>query len=172
MERPARREPRAARLYFIPRAIRGGQARLVDLLRGYLERAPGWVLLRTRGRRSGLLREVLLPCERWEDGILVISTYGWRSQWIRNIEREPRVEVTCGGWRLPGRAEIVEDPEAKRALVSAHPFFPPAPFAPFHLVLRTLLRPLLVWALRRWVGPRPVVLIRREPAATDPAERP
>jgi deazaflavin-dependent oxidoreductase (nitroreductase family) len=166
MDRPERREPRAARLYFIPRALRRPQARLVDLVRGYLERAPGWVLLQTRGRRSGLPREVLLPCERWEEGLLVISTYGWRSQWIRNLEREPRVEVTCGGWRLPGRAEIVEELEAKRALVSAHPFFPGAPVAPVHFVLRTLLRPLLVRGLCRWVAPRPVVLVRPEEPAT------
>jgi deazaflavin-dependent oxidoreductase (nitroreductase family) len=136
------------------------------MLRGYFERAPGWVLLTTRGRKSGLPREVLLPCERWPEGLLLISTYGWRSHWIRNLEREPRVQVTCGGWVLSGRAEIVEDLESKRALVRAHPFFPAAPFAVVHVVLRTLLRPLLVWLLRVWVGPRPVVLVRPDTPST------
>jgi len=28
-------------------------------------------------------------------------------------------------------------------------------------VLRTILRPLLVFAMRRWVAPRPLVVIRR-----------
>jgi deazaflavin-dependent oxidoreductase (nitroreductase family) len=159
---PVRREPFAARLHFIPTALRRPQAFLVQLLRGYFERAPGWVLLTTRGRKTGLPREVLLPCERWPDGLLVISTYGWRSHWIRNLEQDPRVRVTCAGWVRHGRAEIVEDVEAKRALVGAHPFFPAAPFAVVHVVLRTLLRPILILLLRGWVTPRPIVVIRPE----------
>lgn len=155
-----RREPFAARLHFVPRALRRPQATLVRWLRRYFEQAPGWVLLTTRGRKTGARREVLLPCERSRDFVIVISTYGWRSHWIRNLQREPSVEITCAGWRVSGRAEIVEDLDRKRSIVAAHPFFPPAPFAPVHVVARTLLRPLLVGALRRWVTPRPIVLIR------------
>ncbi len=161
MGQSPRGEPFAARLYFIPRALRLPQAALVRLLRRYFERAPGWVLLTTTGRKTGLPREVLLPCERSAEAIIVISTYGWRSQWLRNIQRNPNVRVTCAGWTLEARAEVIEDPDARRAVVSAHPFFPPAPFAIVHLVLRTLLRPLLVLLLRGWVTPRPVVVMRR-----------
>lgn len=155
-----KREPFAAHLHFIPRALRTPQDAVVRIFRGYFERAPGWVLLTTTGRRTGLPREVLLPCERYFDGLLVISTYGWRSHWIRNISRQPEVRVTCGGWVLSGRAEIVVDRQRKLALISANPFFPAAPFVIVHAVLRTLLRPLLVALLRRWVAPRPIVLIR------------
>ncbi len=162
-----RPEPFAARLHWIPRALRGTQGALVQLFRYYFERAPGWVLLTTRGRKTGLPREVLLPCERSPDAIILISTYGWRSDWIRNLKLDPRVRVTCAGWVVPGRAEIVEDLTTKRALISAHPFFAAMPVAPVHLLLRALLRPLLVLFLRRWVGPRPVVLIRAE--TTPPA---
>jgi deazaflavin-dependent oxidoreductase (nitroreductase family) len=133
---------------------------MVRIFRRYFEQAPGWVILTTTGRKSGLPREVLLPCERYSDGLIVISTYGWRSHWIRNISQQPEVRVTCGGWVLSGRAEIVEDRQQKLSLVSANPFFPAAPYAPVHAVLRTLLRPLLVFLLRRWVAPRPIVLIR------------
>jgi hypothetical protein len=105
---------------------------------------------------------VLLPCERAADFLLVISTYGWRSDWIRNIRRDPEVLVSCAGWVASGRAEIVEDLDRKRSLVSAYPFFPAAPVAPVHALLRTLLRPVLVRALRRWVAPRPVVVVRPE----------
>jgi deazaflavin-dependent oxidoreductase (nitroreductase family) len=84
------------------------------------------VLLTTRGRRTGLPREVLLPCTRTEDAIIVISTYGWRSDWIRNLRKTPEVEVTWSGRRLPGRAEVVEEVARKRQLVTDHPFFPPA----------------------------------------------
>ena len=155
-------EPFAARLHFIPRALRAPQNAIVRILRGYFESAPGWVLLTTKGRVTGLPREVLLPCQRYSEGLIVISTYGWRSHWIRNLSHEPEVRVTCGGWVLSGRAEVVEDPELKLSLISANPFFPAAPFALVHAVLRTLLRPFLVFLLRRWVDPRPIVLIRPE----------
>ena len=156
------REPFAAHLHFIPMAMRGPQNALVRVFRRYFERAPGWVLLTTRGRKSGLPREVLLPCERSAEFLLIISTYGWRSHWLRNIQHDHEVRVTCGGWVVSGQAEIVEDRDQKRSLVQAHPFFPPAPFAPVHAVLRTVLRPLLVKLLRFWVAPRPMVVIRPE----------
>jgi deazaflavin-dependent oxidoreductase (nitroreductase family) len=157
------REPFAAHLHFIPTALRGPQNAIVRVFRRYFERAPGWVLLTTRGRKTGLLREVLLPCERSPELLLVISTYGWRSHWIRNIQHDPAVQVTCGGWVVSGRAEIVEDLDRKRSIVSSNPFFPPAPFAPVHAILRTILRPLLTLLLRRWVTPRPIVVVRPDP---------
>jgi len=153
-------EPFGSRLHFIPRAIRPLQGALVRVCRRYFERAPGWVLLTTTGRRSGLPREVLLPCERTGDALYAISTYGRRSDWIRNIARDPRVRVTCAGWVLEARAEIVDELERKRALVSAHPFFPAAPFGVLNLLHRTVLRPLCVPFLRWWVSNRPVVVIR------------
>ena len=79
---------------------------------------------------------------------------------VRNIQRDPRVTVTCAGWVLPGHAESIEDVAAKRALISAHPFFPALPVAPLQFLFRVLLRPLLVLFLRRWVGPRPVIVVR------------
>lgn len=158
--RAPRREPFAARLHFIPRAIRPVQTGLVRLFRRYFQQAPGWVLLTTTGRRTGLPREVLLPCERFAEAMFVISTYGRQSDWIRNIARDPRVSVTCAGWVVAARAEIVADIEAKHALVSAHPFFPPAPFVLLNFLHRTLLRPFAVVFLRWWVTPRPVVVIR------------
>ena len=153
------REPFTARLHFIPKALRRPQNLLVHLLRSYFERAPGWVLLTTRGRKTGLPREVLLPCERASGFLLVISTYGWRSHWLRNIQHDPQVQVSAAGWVVSGHAEIVEDLDRKRSLVAAHPFFPIAPFVIVHAILRTVLRPILSLFLRLWVTPRPVVVI-------------
>jgi len=162
------REPFFARLHFIPRVvIRYPQRALVRVFRRYFERAPGWVLLTTTGRKTGLPREVLLPCERFADGLLIISTYGRRSDWMRNIARDPRVSVTCAGWRLPARAEIIDDLERKQALVTQHPFHAPAPMIPFHLIFLTVLRPLTVAVLCRWVTHRPVVVIRRAAASFE-----
>jgi len=158
--RAGRREPLAAHLHFIPRWIRPLQGAIVWSLRRYFERAPGWVLLTTTGRRTGLPREVLLPCERTPDTLIVISTYGRRSDWIRNIASRAEVRVTCAGWVLPAQAEIVEDLEVKRALLTSHPFFVPAPIGILNFLHRILLRPLTVAFLRWWVRGRPVVVIR------------
>jgi len=68
-----------------------------------------FVLLEHRGRRSGRIRQVVLETLRVEDSTLhLISGYGWRAQWLRNIEADPRVRVTCG-WARPrgGRATIL-----------------------------------------------------------------
>lgn len=159
------REPFAAHLHFIPMALRRPQNALVRRFRRYFERAPGWVLLTTRGRKTGLPREVLLPCERSPEFLIIISTYGWRSHWIRNIQQNPEVQVSCAGWIASGHAELVEELDRKRALVATHPFFPVAPFA----LVRTVLRPLLVLFLRLWVAPRPLVLIRPEQIVREPS---
>jgi len=159
-------EPFAARLHVIPRIIiKPVQTALVRMFRRYFEQAPGWVVMTTTGRRSGFPREVLLPCERWAEGMLVISTYGNRSDWMRNIRRNPRVLVTCAGWMVAAEAEIVEELDAKRALVDAHPFCAPAPFGLINFLHRTLLRPLTCAFLRWWVNNRPVVVIRPQRAA-------
>jgi deazaflavin-dependent oxidoreductase (nitroreductase family) len=152
-------EPFAARLHFIPRSIRGVQAARVNALRAYYLRAPGWVVLTTIGRRTGLPRETLLPCGRRNGEIVVISTYGWRSDWIRNLRKNPEVRVTRDGAVVPGSAEAVEDLERKRQIVTENPLV----IFPFRIV-RTIafgvMRPLTTAFLRRWVTSRPVVVIR------------
>ncbi|HVN85646.1 MAG TPA: nitroreductase/quinone reductase family protein [Candidatus Binatia bacterium] len=168
--RPEQAQLLAARLHFIPRLIRPLQARIVRIFRRYFERSPNWVLLTTIGRRTGLPREVLLPCERWRDALCVISTYGWRSDWIRNIGRNPEVSITCAGWIVPARAEIVEQLDVKCRIVSEHPFFPVAPVGILNLLHRTLLRPLWVPFLRWWVTGRPIVVIRPKTRAASSAE--
>jgi len=155
-------EPFAARLHFIPRALRPVHAVLIRTLRWYFSRAWGWVLLTTTGRKTGLPREVLLPCSRTDAFVLVMSTYGHRSDWMRNLQANPRATVTHRGHVLTARAEVIEDLARKRALVSAHPFFAPAPFAIVHLFALTIFRPLLIAFLRGWVTPRPVVVLHFE----------
>jgi deazaflavin-dependent oxidoreductase (nitroreductase family) len=154
-----RPEPIAARLHFIPRALRGAHRTLIAMFRNYFERAPGWVLLTTRGRKTGLPREVLLPCARTDDTIVVMSTYGERSDWMRNLRKDPLVSVSHRGRILPARAEVVEDLPRKREIVTRHPFFAPAPFLIVHAIALTVLRPFVILFLRRWVTPRPVVLL-------------
>ena len=139
---------------------------MIRTLRRYFERAPGYVLLTTRGRRSGLPREVLLPCARVGDEVVVISTYGRRSDWIRNLSRNPTVEITCNGSVVRGRAEVIEDPARRQALVASEPFFLPVPFALLYGILWTILRPLFALLMRRWAANRPIVVIRPERGAS------
>lgn len=152
-------EPFAAHLHFIARAIRPSQEALVSLFRRDVERSPHWVLLTTRGRKTGLPREVLLPCARDGNRVLVISTYARRSAWIRNLEACPDVELTSRGEKVAGRAEIVDDAARKHALVETMPFVPLAPVRFAQSLARGALRgPVVAW-LKQWVTPRPVVLI-------------
>jgi deazaflavin-dependent oxidoreductase (nitroreductase family) len=157
---PAPPEPFAARLHVIPRTIRPVQAAIVRTFRRYFEQAPGWVLLTTTGRRSGLPREVMLPCERTPEFLYILSTYGRRSNWIRNLERRPAVRITAAGWVLDATAEIVDDLAAKQALVTARPFFAPMPFGWLNWLHRTVLRIPMVAFLRWWVRSRPIVVVR------------
>jgi hypothetical protein len=61
---------------------------------------------------------------------------------------------------LPARAEVVDNLETRRSLVSTHPFFAPAPVFPINTIHVTLLRPFMIGFLRWWVTSRPVVVVR------------
>ena len=81
----------------------------VKLVPHYYARSAGWVVLTTTGRRTGLPRQTLLPCSRRGGEVVVVSTYGWRSDWIRNLRKDPAVKVTRYGATVDGVAEVVED---------------------------------------------------------------
>jgi deazaflavin-dependent oxidoreductase (nitroreductase family) len=74
--------------------------------------------LTTTGRVTGEPREI----EIWFglDGLTVylLSGGGDRSNWVRNLRREPRVTVRIGDQELAGTARVVEDSgESERARV-------------------------------------------------------
>ncbi len=100
-------EPFTARLHFITRPMSRLNAARIRLARNYYLRSPGWVVLTTIGRRTGLPRQTLLPCGRRACEIVVVSTYGWRSDWIRNLRKNPQVKVTRDGAEVNGVAEVV-----------------------------------------------------------------
>ncbi len=152
-------EPFTAKLHFITRPVSRLNAARIRLARGYYLRAPGWVLLTTIGRRTGLPRQTLLPCGRRDGEIVVVSTYGWRSDWIRNLGKNPNVKVSRDGAEVSGTAEVVEDLERKRRIITENPLVIP-PFAVVRAIALGPMRPLTTAFFRWWVTSRPVIVIR------------
>ena len=80
--------------------------------------SPAWgtpyggyfVLLRTRGRTSGEMREAPLGYGLADGNVYVMAGFGRRTQWLRNIQADPNVEVLLPGRALRGLAEEVTDP--------------------------------------------------------------
>jgi deazaflavin-dependent oxidoreductase (nitroreductase family) len=70
---------------------------------------PGAVILETVGRRSGLPRRT--PVGRSLDGdtLWIVSEHGRGSDYVRNIEANPRVRVRIGRRWRPGTATLLPD---------------------------------------------------------------
>ncbi len=77
------------------------------------------LLLEHRGRRSGELRYVVLEVvdRPSVDTYVIVSGFGEKSQWCRNVLADPRVRVTVG-WRRtsPAVAELLSDDAAQTVL--------------------------------------------------------
>lgn len=98
----------ANRWYVIP-AIKAGLAPL------HANPVTGsWLLLRTRGRRTGLSREVALGYAIHDGAVYCSAGFGTRTQWFRNLLADPRVEVVLPGAAFAGLAEEVTDPDERR----------------------------------------------------------
>ena len=80
---------------------------------------PRILLLEHRGRRSGERRFVCLEVveRRGADRLIIVSGFGERAQWYRNLRAEPRCFVSTGTIRrAPARARFLPDDEAAAAL--------------------------------------------------------
>jgi deazaflavin-dependent oxidoreductase (nitroreductase family) len=84
-----------------------------------------------RGRRSGRPRETVLEVLRFEAELrtaYVLSARGRRSQWLRNVQAAPPLELRIGRERLVPRMRILPPDEAARELAryeQAHPLLRP-----------------------------------------------
>jgi F420H(2)-dependent quinone reductase len=80
---------------------------------GWLGHRMGWfpsLVLETKGRRSGLLRNSVLPYRRDGDAYLVVpSNFGGDHPpaWLLNLEAEPQVRILLRRRRFDARAEAV-----------------------------------------------------------------
>ncbi|MFG2128753.1 nitroreductase/quinone reductase family protein [Streptomyces sp. NPDC048751] len=97
------------------RAATTFQRRLNPLLR----RLPLQTVLETTGRVSGLPRQTPVGGRRVGDSFWLVSEFGDRSQYVRNIRANPRVRVRIRGRWHTGTAHLLpdDDPVARlRAL--------------------------------------------------------
>lgn len=104
-------------------------------LPSFLYRANlGWLLggrfvqLTVRGRRSGLPRQVVLEViggNLSTRELVVVSAWGQKSQWFRNVMAHPKVEVRIGRSSFAGeviRLSESSGAEALRQYARAHPY--------------------------------------------------
>lgn len=87
-------------------------------LKRWFFRAPVWVYrarlgflfghrmlyLVTRGRRSGMPRETVLEATQYDPVaglVVVVSGWGERADWYRNLQAGPAIEIRFGGRRYP-----------------------------------------------------------------------
>ena len=78
----------------------------------------GWILLlRVRGRKSGILRETPLNYLIKDDAVWVLAGFGHRTEWYRNLLADPAVEVRLPTRRFAGTAEEVLDPAIRARVI-------------------------------------------------------
>jgi deazaflavin-dependent oxidoreductase (nitroreductase family) len=84
------------------------------------------LLLTTTGRRSGMKRVTPLQYELIGADYYLGSARGLKSDWVRNIQSNPQVEVRVGAKHFHGTAEIITDPSKFAGFMEVrlerHPF--------------------------------------------------
>lgn len=74
-----------------------------------LRRVPFQTLLETTGRTSGLPRRTPIGGRRAGDAFWLVSEYGEKSHYIRNIKADPSVRVRIRGRWHTGTAHLLPD---------------------------------------------------------------
>lgn len=115
--RPLRRAFLIVNPAFSPALERGFGALFSNPLTGYL------MVLRTRGRRTGLMRAAPLGYVVLDGAIYCCAGFGETTAWYRNVLADPSVEVVLPGRTLRGTAVPVTAPDewirAYRALIAS-----------------------------------------------------
>ncbi|MFJ9816644.1 nitroreductase/quinone reductase family protein [Streptomyces sp. NPDC101151] len=75
-------------------------------------RLPFQTLLETTGRKSGLPRPTPVGGRRVGDSFWIVSEFGFKSQYVRNIQADPKVRVRIGGRWHHGTAHLMPEDDA------------------------------------------------------------
>lgn len=78
-------------------------------MRSVAGRVPWWVLLETRGRRSGRPRRTPVTNGVRGDTLWIVAEHGHGADYVKNIKVDPQVRVFVGGRWRDGVAHILED---------------------------------------------------------------
>jgi deazaflavin-dependent oxidoreductase (nitroreductase family) len=79
------------------------------LLNPVMRRLPLQTVLETTGRTSGLPRRTPVGGKRVGGSFWLVSEFGERSQYVRNIKADPRVRVRIRGRWHTGTAHLMPD---------------------------------------------------------------
>ena len=95
-------------------------AKLVNpIVRPLLERGlfpSSQALLETTGRRSGLPRRVPVGNGLRGDRFWVVTEHGWAADYVRNIQKDPRVRVKVGPRWYTGTAHLLPEDDPRERL--------------------------------------------------------
>ncbi|MEV7506164.1 nitroreductase/quinone reductase family protein [Streptomyces sp. NPDC093018] len=94
------------------RIVTNIQRRLNPVLR----RLPLQTVLETTGRVSGVPRRTPVGGRRVGGAFWLVSEFGRRSQYVRNIEADPRVRVRIAGRWHHGTAHLLPDDDPRARL--------------------------------------------------------
>ncbi|NDK26680.1 nitroreductase family deazaflavin-dependent oxidoreductase [Streptomyces sp. TR1341] len=94
------------------RIVTSFQRRLNPVLR----RLPLQTVLETTGRVSGVPRRTPVGGRRVGRAFWLVSEFGHRSQYVRNIEADPRVRVRIAGRWHHGTAHLLPDDDPRARL--------------------------------------------------------
>jgi deazaflavin-dependent oxidoreductase (nitroreductase family) len=81
-----------------------------------VRRLPLQTVLETTGRNSGLPRRTPVGGRRVGESFWLVSEFGTKSQYVRNIQADPRVRVRIGGRWHSGTAHLLPDDDARARL--------------------------------------------------------
>ncbi len=94
--------------------------RLVNpVVRRLLERGlwpRSQALLETTGRKTGRPRRVPVGNGLRGDTFWIVTEHGWAADYVKNIEKEPRVRVKADGRWYEGTAHILRDDDPRERL--------------------------------------------------------
>jgi deazaflavin-dependent oxidoreductase (nitroreductase family) len=76
----------------------------------------GWALLETTGRRSGKPRRVPVGDGLRGEQFWIVAEHGRHADYVRNIERDPRVRVKVGRRWHEGTAHVLDDDDPRARL--------------------------------------------------------
>ncbi len=97
------------------------------------------LLLRVRGRKSGVVRETPLSYTVLDGAAWVLAGFGPRTEWYRNLLADPLVEVWMPGGRHAGIAAEELDPAVRARILP--------------VLVRSMGAPALMIGLNPWAAP-------------------